>query len=128
MRICINFGRNGHLQPKNHPNKSEAALFAAWEGYFHSIVYVALKSIGLNVQCEVAKHKGRLDAILELDQYIYIMEFKLDKSANSAIQQIKEQGYIESYLEKGKEVILLGISFDSTIKNVSDWTTETLNN
>ena len=59
----------------------------------------------------MSKHKGRLDAVVEVDDYIYIMEFKLE-DATKALQQIKDNQYHLSYQNSSKEIILLGIAFD----------------
>ena len=65
--------------------------------------------------------KGRIDAVLELLDKIYIIEFKFDKAAGrikkvatlaqNALQQIEERQYHQPYLSSGKKVILLGIGF-----------------
>ena len=49
------------------------------------------------------------------------MEFKLDESAESALRQIREQRYGSKYLERGKEVLALGINFSSELKAVAEW-------
>ncbi len=49
------------------------------------------------------------------------MEFKCNQSAEKAIEQIKEKNYAEKFKNKGKEIILLGINFDTKKRNIADW-------
>ena len=66
---------------------------------------------------------GRIDAVVQTDTHIYILEFKLDESANEAINQIQEKGYAEKYQSLEKQIVGLGINFSSTTKSVEDWKT-----
>ncbi|MGB0523861.1 MAG: AAA family ATPase [Flammeovirgaceae bacterium] len=96
------------------------------EAYYHTVMYLAFSLIGVHIQSEIHVAKGRLDAILTTDQCIYIFEFKVNSSAEQAIQQIKEKGYAQPYLGKGKVVIAIGISFNTELKEVDDWRVEEL--
>ncbi len=57
-------------------------------------------------------------------KFIYIFEFKLDKSAEAAIVQIKEKEYYQKYLLEKKEVILVGVNFDSKTVQIENWIVE----
>lgn len=105
-------------------DKDKAKEFAAWEGYFHSIIYLITAFLGFNIQVELSKHKGRLDAVLETEEFIYIMEFKLEETAATAIDQIKKQEYLNVYGNTVKKVLLVGIAFDREDRNVVDWVVE----
>ena len=61
---------------------------------------------------------------IEFADAIYIIEFKCDKGAEEALRQIREKGYPEKYRRQGKDLLLLGINFDSKERNVSDWKLE----
>ena len=65
----------------------------------------------------MTKSKGRIDAVVEVEKYLYIMEFKLGDAA-IALQQIKDQAYSLSYQNNIKEVLLLGIAFDQEKRQV----------
>jgi hypothetical protein len=78
------------------------ALFAAipyttddapFEHYFQSVLYIVFTLLGQYVQCEVHSSRGRADCVLATDKYVYIFEFKVDKSAREALAQIEEKGY-----------------------------------
>lgn len=81
--------------------------------------------MGGEVRSEEESNVGRLDAVLETEKRIYIMEFKLG-SAVEALAQIKKMKYHETYMVKGKEIMLVGIGFDSEKRNIGNYMVETL--
>ncbi|MCO6480216.1 MAG: PD-(D/E)XK nuclease domain-containing protein [Phaeodactylibacter sp.] len=91
------------------------------EAFFHAILHLSFSGIGVLVQSEVSTAKGRVDTIVHTKNRAYVMEFKLDGSAASALQQIREKRYGSPFLGKDKEVIALGINFSSTDKEVAEW-------
>ncbi|MCL2284170.1 MAG: PD-(D/E)XK nuclease domain-containing protein [Fibromonadales bacterium] len=66
---------------------------------------------------------GSVDAVIEFGNYVYIMEFKKDKSVASALKQIEERGYAVAHKRVGgkKKIIKLGVKFDGKKKNIVDW-------
>jgi len=110
-----------HLHPKNKP---DAESFKMWEGYFHTIIYLIMTFLSLDVESEVTKHKGRLDLSVQTPKFLYLMEFKLDEPAENAIQQIKNRDYIQSYTNVEKTIYLVGIGFSKTERNVAAWEAE----
>lgn len=95
------------------------------EAYYHTIIYFVLKLIGAEVRPEEESNIGRLDAVLETKNKIYIMEFKLG-SGQEAMDQIKERKYAEKYRFKGKEIVLVGIGFDPGKRNIDNFLLENL--
>lgn len=93
------------------------------EAYYHSIIYLILKLSGADVRCKVPTNTGRIDAVLETGNKIYIMEFKLG-SEHEALEQIKKMKYYEKYLGSGKEVFLVGLGFDLEQRNVGNYLLE----
>lgn len=96
------------------------------EAYYHTIIYLILKLNGAAVTPEDATNIGRIDAVVESGNKIYIMEFKMG-SGQEAITQIKEKKYFEKFQGKGKEVVLLGVGFDPEQRNIRDFELEKLN-
>lgn len=116
-----------HLFPKSKKEptpKDEKKAFAAWEGYFQTIVYLICAFLNLVVQAEITKHIGRIDLVAETDDFLYLMEFKLDEPAEDAIAQIKSRKYAQSYKNSLKTVILVGIGFSKEERNVKSWEEE----
>ena len=97
------------------------------EKYYHSLIHTLFTYVGLYIKSEVTTSKGRVDAIVEVEERIYILEFKLDKTAQKAIEQIKEKGYAEQFNGSEKQLVAFGINFSSKEKQVNDWKTEVLN-
>ena len=88
---------------------------------------VAAMSVDVRMASEDRTSAGRIDLTVETDRHIYVMEFKVDKSAETALRQIKEKRYADKFrLEKGKTIHLLGIAFSSTGHTVQDWKEEVL--
>lgn len=90
------------------------------EAYFHSHIHFILKLINIRVESEVATNQGRIDTVIETDNYIYIIEYK-QSTADVALKQVVEKKYPQRYSNQRKKIILVGVSVDKTTKNISDW-------
>jgi len=90
------------------------------EAYYHTVVYLILRLSGGVVQSEVSTNTGRIDAVLETANHIYIMEFKVG-TAQEGLTQIKTMKYYEPYQGSGKKIILVGVGFDPGIRNIGDY-------
>ncbi|UCH96621.1 MAG: ATP-binding protein [Candidatus Aminicenantes bacterium] len=88
------------------------------EAYYHTIIYLVLKLLGVNIDVEVHTNKGRIDAVMKTETNIYVMEFKMGTS-DEALSQIERMKYHEKYLSSGKSIQLIGIRFDEEEKNIS---------
>ena len=75
-------------------------------------------SIGVNVNGEVQTHDGRIDMVVDLPDDIYIVEFKLDRPAAGAMEQIKGKDYAGKYAMSKKRITLIGISFSSEKRTI----------
>ena len=91
------------------------------ERFFHAILHLTFQGLGLLTQSEVSTSKGRVDTIVQAKSGIYVMEFKLDESAQAALDQIRKQRYGSPYLDQGQSVMALGVSFSSETKEVAEW-------
>lgn len=94
------------------------------EKHYHALLYTLLVAFGADVRPEVATAKGKADIVLCMPETIYVIEIKLDRSAQEAIDQIDHNGYALPYLKDGREVIKLGINFKSGTRNIEEWKTE----
>ncbi len=104
---------------QNYANK----IIEKYEGYYASVVYTYLASLGTPMVAEDVTSKGRIDLSIQLTDKIYIIEFKVDQPGR-ALAQIKERGYHEKFLDSGKTIYLVGINFDSKEKNITDFAWE----
>ncbi|UTC77020.1 ATP-binding protein [Treponema sp. OMZ 799] len=100
------------------------------EQNYQTAVYLIFKLMGQFVETEVHCAAGRADSIVHTKDTIYIFEFKLDGngSAEDAIAQIKEKGYVVPFKSSGKKIVLIGSSFDEKERTIKDWKYETFDN
>ena len=88
------------------------------EQMWQTIVYAVLRSLGVNVNGEVKTHDGRIDMIADVPGEIYIIEFKLDRPAAEAMEQIKSKEYAGKYALSKKRITLIGLSFSSEKRTI----------
>ena len=91
------------------------------EKYYQSIFFSIFKLVGTSIKTEVETSDGRIDATIESNTNIFIFEFKLDKSAEIALDQIVNKEYYKPYLNSGKKITLIGANFNSETRKMSDW-------
>lgn len=95
------------------------------ERYFHYTFYLLMRMVSCyTVYTEKQQSEGRVDCIVEVPGYIYIFEFKLDGTAQEALQQIEEKGYALPYIADNRKAYRIGVSFSSETGTVSDWAVE----
>ena len=90
------------------------------EKYYQTLFYAVFVLIGARTFAECWTNRGRVDAVVETPCGIYVFEFKLGDTAAAALAQIKEKGYHEKYLRRGRKVTLVGAAFDAEMRNLSD--------
>ena len=77
-------------------------------------------------EAEARTSTGRIDAVAQTEKYVYIFEFKLNRSSAEALKQIHDKEYYQKYLASGREIILIGAKFSTKKHNIADWKTEVL--
>lgn len=77
------------------------------ESYYHSLFHMTLVLMGADIRSERSTDKGRLDAVVETADRVFVIELKLG-TPESALAQIKAKGYHEPYLASGKPIVLVG--------------------
>ena len=80
-----------------------------------------LSASGVQVLTEILTSQGRIDIAVEYPDKAYIIELKCNQSADKAIQQVKEKNYSDKYVNSGREIILMGINFDTKARSITDW-------
>ena len=84
------------------------------ERYFHYTFYLIFRLISVyTVYTEKQQSEGRVDCIVETPDYVYIFEFKLDGTADEALQQIEEKGYARPYVADSRKLYQIGVGFSS---------------
>jgi len=106
--------------PYNNYTKNDIAHY---EGFYASVIFVYLQSLGVQIIGEDANNKGRIDLTIIMDKSIYIIEFKIDGKGD-ALQQIKDNNYASGYTNHNKDIYLVGIEFDTNERNISGFAWE----
>ncbi|MCK5809042.1 ATP-binding protein [bacterium] len=100
-------------------------FIAKKEAYYHSIIYLVLKLLGVYIDVEVSTSRGRLDAVIKTKEFLFVIEFKmLPVTADEALNQIKEKGYAEPYKTDKREKFIIGISFDPDKREIEEMKVE----
>jgi len=81
--------------------------------------------LGLYIEAESATNDGRIDAVVQTSDAIFIFEFKLDNDP-TALEQIKAKEYFQKYLLDKREIYIVGVNFDSEKGNLVGWADEKL--
>jgi hypothetical protein len=91
------------------------------EGFYHGLIHILFKCLGLDMRCEMHSTEGRADAILETASHIYFLEFKINSQADLAFQQIIDKKYAPSYSADNRIKIGIGVNFNSSSRSLDDW-------
>ena len=86
--------------------------------YAMSIIFNLL---GQHVHTECQTSNGRIDVLIENKDYIYILELKINASADEALQQIEDKGYARPYAADSRKLFKIGISFSSKTRRIEEW-------
>ncbi len=92
-----------------------------YEGHYQQMLYVIFSLLGLYCDVEVRTPRGRVDVVLRTPHILYIIELKLDKSADAAMNQIDMRQYPERFSLCGLPVVKVGVNFDSDTHTLGDW-------
>lgn len=96
----------------------------AYEGHYQQLLYVVFSLLGRYVDVEVHTPRGRVDVVLRTSTTLYLIELKLDKSADEAMGQINLKNYAERFALCGLPIVKVGINFDSKKGTIGDWKIE----
>lgn len=91
------------------------------EVHFQNMIYIIIKLMGLYVQAEYRTSCGRIDLLIATEKYIYVIELKLDGSAEEALAQINEKDYALPFTADGRKIIKIGANITSATRNIERW-------
>ena len=94
------------------------------EVHYQNVLFIVSKLMGFYVKAEYHTSSGRIDLVLQTDRYVYVMEFKLDGTAEEALQQINDKQYALPFAADSREVFKIGVNFSSETRNIERWVTE----
>ncbi len=91
------------------------------EGHYQTMLYVVFSLLGRYVQQEVRTAKGRIDMVLSTATDLYVMELKIDRPAQEALEQIDQKGYLLPYTLDDRRLHKVGIAFSTEERTLSEW-------
>lgn len=94
------------------------------ERHYQVVFYLVFKLMGQFCDAEVRSARGRADAVVKTQDSIYIFEFKLNGSAEAALKQINDKGYLIPYMADNRKQIKVGVMFDASERNIGQWLIE----
>ncbi|MBP3519434.1 MAG: ATP-binding protein [Parabacteroides sp.] len=94
------------------------------ELHYQNVLFIVFRLIGLYTKVEYHTNRGRIDLVLQTDRYIYVMEFKLNGTAEAALQQINEKQYARPFVSDGRQIVKIGVNFSSETRNIEKWVVE----
>ena len=94
------------------------------ELHYQNVLFIVFKLIGLYVKAEYHTSQGRIDLVLQTDKFIYVMEFKLEGTAEEALSQINEKNYAQPFAADPRKLFKIGINFSSRTRNIEKWIVE----
>lgn len=115
-------------QPEKFMKRLEA-LFAGQdyqiagdaELYFHNAVSLIFKMVGFYTETERHTSDGRMDMVVQTADYVYLFEFKLDKSVEEALEQIERKQYAAPFANDPRKLYKIGVNFSSVTRRVEGW-------
>ena len=91
------------------------------ERHYQVVFYLVFKLMGQFTDAEVRSARGRADAVVKTPKYIYVFEFKLNGTADQALRQIDDKGYLIPYQSDGRELVKIGVEFSAEERNIGRW-------
>lgn len=96
-------------------------LVGEQELYYQNVLFIVFRLVGFHVQAEFHTSEGRVDLVLQTDKYVYVMEFKLDGTAEEAMQQINDRHYARPFEADGRRVFKVGVNFSKATRTIDSW-------
>ena len=91
------------------------------EKYFHNAVYIIFKLLGFYVDVEYTTSNGRIDLLMKTKDYIYILEFKINESAEIALKQIENKDYAKPFEYDERTIFKIGVNFSTKSRRIDSW-------
>lgn len=95
-----------------------------YENYYHTIFYCLTKLIGLDVEAEYSTSEGFIDMLIKTSEYIYIIELKVNGTADEALKQIEEKHYAAPFASDSRKIVKIGLGFSTHTHNIKSYLIE----
>jgi hypothetical protein len=94
------------------------------ENHYQNVLFIVTKLMGLYVKAEYHTCEGRIGLLLQTDAYTYVIEFKLNGTAEEALAQINDKNYALPFAADNRQLIKVGVNFSSKTRNIERWIVE----
>ena len=94
------------------------------ELHYENVLFIVFKLLGFYTRAEYHTSQGRVDLVVQTDRFVYVMEFKLDGTAEEALQQIEERGYARPFASDPRKLYKIGVNFSNAIRGIERWLVE----
>ncbi|MCH5224369.1 MAG: ATP-binding protein [Muribaculaceae bacterium] len=91
-----------------------------YENYYHTIFYCLVKLIGLDIDAEYNTSEGFIDIVIKTEKYIYVIELKVNGTAEEALRQIEEKHYCAPFEADPRRLYKIGIGFSTESHSIED--------
>jgi hypothetical protein len=91
------------------------------ENHYQNVLFIVTRLMGFYVKAEYHTSEGRIDIVLQTDDYTYVMEFKLDGTAEEALAQINDKNYALPFAVDNRKLVKVGVNFSSKTRNIDRW-------
>lgn len=91
------------------------------ELHYQNVLFIVFRLAGFYTRVEYHTSRGRIDLVLQTDRYIYVMEFKLDGTAEEALAQIEEKQYAAPFASDSRKLFKIGVNFSNEQRNIERW-------
>ncbi len=95
-----------------------------YEAVFRNVMYIIFSMLGFYTDSEKHIASGRIDLVVRTAHVIYVMEFKIGKTPEYALDQIDDNGYTVPFLTDGRKVVRVAVTFDPKKRNIDKWVYE----
>ncbi len=92
------------------------------EGHWQQMLYIIFSLLGAKCDVEVYTSKGRVDLVAQTANKLYLIEVKLNQSAEAAMKQIDLKDYAARFALSALPIVKVGANFDQEKRNITDWT------
>lgn len=94
------------------------------ELHYQNVLYIMFSLLGFYTEAEYHTSQGRIDMVVKTKEYIYVMEFKLEGTAEEAIKQINEKQYAAPFASDPRKLYKIGVNFSRETRNIERWIVE----
>jgi hypothetical protein len=91
------------------------------EMYYHKLIYTIFSLLHNGAHAQVRQALGMPDVVVKTKRFIYVIEVKINSSTRVALQQIEEKQYAVPFAADGREVIKLGVNFNTEKRTIDAW-------